>query len=111
MCQHAGLGPAGGAGGVEEPQRVVIGHRGCGGGNEFKVYCTAGSLAILLDLQRFHAYAAAEDSTAQWTLQQIVEVFPWDTAPKYLLRDRDATHGEMRVTSMASSSAAQPAKF
>jgi putative transposase len=26
--------------------------------------------------------------TAQWTAQQIVEAFPWDTAPRYLLRDR-----------------------
>ena len=27
--------------------------------------------------------------TARWTGQQIIEAFPWDTAPKYLLRDRD----------------------
>jgi hypothetical protein len=32
--------------------------------------------------------------TAQWTAQQIVEAFPWDTAPRYLLRDRDAIYGE-----------------
>lgn len=31
--------------------------------------------------------------TAQWTGQQIVEAFPWDSAPKYLLRDRDAIYG------------------
>lgn len=31
--------------------------------------------------------------TALWTAQQIVEAFPWDTAPKYLLRDRDAIYG------------------
>jgi transposase InsO family protein len=31
--------------------------------------------------------------TAQWTAQQIVEVFPWDTAPRYLLRDRDSIYG------------------
>jgi transposase InsO family protein len=29
-----------------------------------------------------------------WTAQQIVEAFPWDSAPKYLLRDRDAIYGE-----------------
>ena len=34
-----------------------------------------------------------EHPTAQWTTQQIVEVFPWDSAPKYLLRDRDAIYG------------------
>lgn len=31
--------------------------------------------------------------TAPWTAQQIVEAFPWDTAPQYLLRDRDAVYG------------------
>jgi hypothetical protein len=31
--------------------------------------------------------------TAQWTAQQIVEACPWDTAPKYLLRDRDGIYG------------------
>ena len=35
--------------------------------------------------------------TAQWTAQQIVEAFPWDSAPKYLLRDRDGIYcGEFR---------------
>lgn len=41
--------------------------------------------------------------TAQWTAQQIIEAFPWDTAPKYLLRDRDMTFGSVfqnRVRSM-----------
>ena len=30
--------------------------------------------------------------TANWTAQQIVEAYPWDTAPKYLLRDRDSIY-------------------
>jgi putative transposase len=30
--------------------------------------------------------------TAQWTAQHIVEAFPWETAPRYLLRDRDAIY-------------------
>ena len=41
--------------------------------------------------------------TAQWTAQQLVAAFPWETAPKYLLRDRDAVYGEWfqrRVTSL-----------
>ncbi len=32
--------------------------------------------------------------TAQWTAQQMVAAFPFDTAPRYVLRDRDATYGE-----------------
>ncbi len=31
--------------------------------------------------------------SAKWTAQQLVEAFPWDTAPKYLLRDRDSIYG------------------
>jgi len=31
--------------------------------------------------------------TAQWTAQQMVEAFPWDEAPRYLLRDRDTIYG------------------
>jgi transposase InsO family protein len=33
--------------------------------------------------------------TAQWTAQQIVEAFPWDTAPRYVLRDRDSIYGDL----------------
>jgi transposase InsO family protein len=30
-----------------------------------------------------------EHPTAAWTVQQVVDAFPWDEAPRYLLRDRD----------------------
>jgi len=32
--------------------------------------------------------------TAGWLSRQITEAFPWDTAPRYLLRDRDTSYGE-----------------
>ncbi len=32
--------------------------------------------------------------TAEWTLQQFREAFPWETAPRYLLRDRDRIFGD-----------------
>jgi putative transposase len=35
-----------------------------------------------------------EYSTAHWTSQQIVDAFPNDTAPSYLLRDRDHVYSE-----------------
>lgn len=38
-------------------------------------------------------FNVTENPTARWTAQQIVEAFPWDSAPKYLLRDRDAIYG------------------
>jgi len=47
--------------------------------------------------------AITEHPTAAWTAQQIVEAFPDDTAPRWLLRDRDAIYGDAfhrRVISM-----------
>lgn len=41
--------------------------------------------------------------TAQWTAQQIIEAFPFETAPRYLLRDRDCIYGarfRIRVKSL-----------
>jgi hypothetical protein len=35
-----------------------------------------------------------EHPTAEWTAQQVVDAFPWETAPRYLLRDRDRIYGE-----------------
>ena len=32
--------------------------------------------------------------TAEWAAQQIVHAFPWDTVPRYLIRDRDGTYGQ-----------------
>jgi putative transposase len=31
--------------------------------------------------------------SAEWTAQQIVEAFPWDEVPRYLVRDRDGIYG------------------
>jgi len=33
--------------------------------------------------------------TAEWTAQQIIEAFPEDTAPRHLIRDRDAIYGHV----------------
>ena len=38
--------------------------------------------------------AVTEHPTAAWTAQQIIEAFPNDTAPQWLLRDRDAIYGD-----------------
>jgi len=35
--------------------------------------------------------------TAAWTAQQIINPFPYDTAPEYLLRDRDSIYGSLFV--------------
>jgi putative transposase len=33
--------------------------------------------------------------TAAWTAQQLVEAFPYDQAPRFLIRDRDAAYGDV----------------
>jgi putative transposase len=42
--------------------------------------------------RRIVHFNITEHPTAQWTSQQIVEAFPWETAPRYLLLDRDAIY-------------------
>jgi hypothetical protein len=38
-------------------------------------------------------FNVTSNPSARWIAQQVVEAFPWDTAPKYLLRDRDSIYG------------------
>jgi transposase InsO family protein len=38
-------------------------------------------------------FAVTEHPTAEWLARQITEAFPWDTAPKYLIRDNDRAYG------------------
>jgi putative transposase len=45
--------------------------------------------------RRIVHFNITEHPTAQWTAQQIVDAFPCETAPRYLLRDRDAIYGEL----------------
>jgi putative transposase len=39
-------------------------------------------------------FNVTEHPTAHWTAQQIVDAFPDDSAPSYLLRDRDQVYGQ-----------------
>ena len=39
-------------------------------------------------------FNVTEHPTAEWTAQQIVEAFPEDGAPRFLLRDRDSIYGK-----------------
>ena len=38
-------------------------------------------------------FAVTQHPTAEWLAQQIVEAFPWETAPTYLVRDNDGAYG------------------
>jgi putative transposase len=55
------------------------------------------------DRRKIVRFDVTQHPTAAWLSQQIIEAFPWDTAPHYLLRDRDASYGAIfskRVESM-----------
>ena len=43
--------------------------------------------------RRIVHFNVTEYPTAQWTAQQITESFPWTSAPRYLIRDRDRVYG------------------
>ena len=44
--------------------------------------------------RRIVHFAVTEHPTQQWILQQLREAFPWNQAPRYVLRDRDAIYGQ-----------------
>ena len=37
----------------------------------------------------------AANPTAEWVTRQITEAFPWDEAPRYLIRNRDRIRGSV----------------
>jgi putative transposase len=45
------------------------------------------------DRRRIVHFNVTSHPTAEWTAQQIVEAFPFDSAPQYLLRDQDRIYG------------------
>jgi len=57
------------------------------------------------DRRQIVHFNVTEHPSAQWTTQQVVEVFSFGTAPRYLLRDRDSIYAETvlrRITSLVS---------
>jgi hypothetical protein len=51
-------------------------------------------LVLAHDRRRVIHFNVTEHPTAAWTAQQILQAFPWATAPRCLLRDRDSVYGE-----------------
>ena len=47
------------------------------------------------DRRRIAHFAVTSNPTADWTARQLLQAFPWDTAPRFLLRDRDRNYGEV----------------
>ncbi len=50
-------------------------------------------IVLCHDRRRVVHFNVTEHPTAEWTAQQIVEAFPDDEAPRFLIRDRDSIYG------------------
>ena len=48
---------------------------------------------LSIDRRRVVHFNVTAHPTAAWTAQQVAEAFPWDAAPRFLLRDRDRIYG------------------
>jgi transposase InsO family protein len=51
-------------------------------------------LVLAHDRRRILHFGVTAHPTAEWTAQQLRNAFPWDTAARYLLRDRDRIFGD-----------------
>jgi len=52
-------------------------------------------LVVLAHHRRRHIhFNITAHPSADWATQQIVQAFPWDTTPRYLIRDRASVYGE-----------------
>jgi putative transposase len=50
-------------------------------------------LVLAHDRRRILHFNVTAQPTAEWTAQQLVQAFPWDSAPRYLFRNRDGIFG------------------
>src|SRR5215471_6102405 len=54
-----------------------------------------GFIVVRLARRRLVWVAVTTNPTADWIARQISEAFPWNEAPRYLIRDRDRVYGTM----------------
>ncbi len=75
-------------------------HAECLAAMDFFTVPTAGFRVLYVfivlshDRRQVEHFNVTKHPSAQWTAQQLVEAFPFDSAPRYLLRDRDVIYGE-----------------
>jgi transposase InsO family protein len=61
-------------------------------------------LVLAHERRRVVHFNVTDHPTAEWTASQLMQAFPWDTAPRCLLRDRDRIYGDafrMQAANMA----------
>src|SRR6266487_6394510 len=52
-----------------------------------------GFLVLAHDRRRVLHFNVTANPSAEWTARQVVQAFPEETAPRYLVRDRDRIYG------------------
>src|ERR1700716_401827 len=52
-----------------------------------------GFVILRLDRRDLVWIGVTTNPTAEWVARQITEAFPWDDAPRYMIRDRDRIYG------------------
>ena len=53
------------------------------------------ALILIHDRRKLVHFNVIQNPTAAWLLRQVTEAFPWDTAPRFLLRGRDSSYGSV----------------
>jgi putative transposase len=79
-------------------------HVGCLASVDFFVVPTATFRLLFVFIVLHHGrrsivhFGVTAHPTSHWASQQIREAFPWETAPRYLIRDRDGSYGAVFVS-------------
>ena len=83
------------AGAIEQARDLPIGHQP----RDMFVVTTAtfrffyALIVLSLDRRQVVHFEVTPNPTQVWLSGQMTEAFPWDTTPRYLLRDRDQSYG------------------
>ena len=59
-----------------------------------------GFIIVRLDRRELVWISVTNSPTADWIARQITEAFPWDSAPGYVIRDRDRVFGSVVIQRM-----------
>jgi transposase InsO family protein len=54
-------------------------------------------LILSLDRRKVIHFNTTANPTADWTSLQLIQAFPFDSAPRYLIRDRDGIYGQQVI--------------
>ena len=57
-------------------------------------------LILSLDRRKIIYFNITKNPTADWTSLQLIQAFPFDTAPRFLIRDRDGIYGQHVVCTL-----------